>query len=88
MLQVEEDAHKVFPLLLRKLREASRLTQKEVRCMTGISRPNLSSYEHGYSLPHDDNLLKLATVYNVSYEQLKKSRDASRVSRTLSRELS
>lgn len=86
-IQIEEDAHEVFALLLRKLRESSRFTQREVRCRTGISRQYLSRYEHGRSIPDDGNLLKLANVYNVSFELLKKNRDTSRLSRTISREL-
>lgn len=47
------------PSLLRKVREASGLSQEEMARRAGTSRPTLSSYEHGRKSPSADTLARL-----------------------------
>jgi transcriptional regulator with XRE-family HTH domain len=48
--------------LLRKVREASGLSQEELARRAGTSRPTLSAYEHGRKSPSADTLGRLVTA--------------------------
>lgn len=55
---------------LRKLREASHLTQLAVSVKTGIDQSLLSKYERGMRPPTVENLMILAELYNTSMDYL------------------
>jgi transcriptional regulator with XRE-family HTH domain len=46
-------------MLLRRVRQASRLSQEELARRAGTSRPTLSAYEHGRKTPSADTLERL-----------------------------
>jgi len=55
---------------LRKARERKGLSQIDVYKKTKINNKTISRYESGGSEPDIDNLLKLATLYEVSIDYL------------------
>lgn len=63
-----------FGEYLRKLREQSRLSLREVAARTGMSFSYLTQIEHGRrEPPHPKLLQKLAPVYGVSVSDLMKA---------------
>ncbi|MEG1482869.1 MAG: helix-turn-helix transcriptional regulator [Cetobacterium sp.] len=59
-----------FSKNIKKLRKNKRLTQQDVSDGTGIARSTLSFYESGSSEPDLYNLIKLATFYQCSIDEL------------------
>ncbi len=55
---------------LKELREASKLTQKELAEELGLKRPRITSYETGANHPEYAVLLQLADYFHVSLDYL------------------
>jgi transcriptional regulator with XRE-family HTH domain len=55
---------------LKYLRKYSGKSQEEVSSSLSIKRTTLSGYENGSSEPNSENLIKLATFYNISLDDL------------------
>lgn len=55
---------------LKKAREESGLTQKEVSDKLGLKKTTLSGYENGKSEPSMETLVQLANLYGVSLDYL------------------
>ncbi len=56
--------------ILRELREEKELTQNELGKFLNVSRQAVSSYESEETEPSINNLIKLATIFNVSLDYL------------------
>lgn len=59
-----------FASKLKKARENTGFSQREVTAETGIKQPTLASYEIGRTQPDIENLGILADFYNVSVDWL------------------
>ena len=59
-----------FSSILKKLRKNIGLTQDELAEKLGVRKTTISNYETGYSSPTKDTLVQLATLFNVSMDQL------------------
>lgn len=55
---------------LKSLREARRLTQRQVADRVGISKAMISAYETASKAPSIDVLIRLAHLYGVSVDYL------------------
>lgn len=55
---------------LKSLREARRLTQKQVADRVGISKAMISAYETASKVPSIEVLIRLAHLYGVSVDYL------------------
>lgn len=55
---------------LRQLRQQSALTQKDVAQKLGVSTITVRQYEQGTREPNIDKLLHLATIFDVSLDDL------------------
>jgi len=54
----------------RKIRKQCGFSQKEVADYLSIYQSNVSDWEKDVSRPEYENLIKLATLYNVTLEEL------------------
>lgn len=61
---------KDFGILIRTLRKKAALTQKELADKLGIESTNISKWERGKSLPDISILPQIASILNVSCEDL------------------
>ena len=59
-----------FSLNLKELREKKGLSQTELSKLIGISRSTLSNYESGQSEPILCNIIKLASFFNCSLDEI------------------
>lgn len=59
-----------FPSKLKKARENTGFTQREVETETGIKQPTIASYEIGRTQPDLETLGILADFYQVSVDWL------------------
>ena len=59
-----------FPSKLKKARENTGFTQREVELETGIKQPTIAGYEIGRTQPDLENLGILADFYQVSVDWL------------------
>ncbi len=55
---------------LRQARELAKLSQTQVKTLTGINNKSISNYEHNISLPDPHTLKTLADLYDVSMDWL------------------
>lgn len=55
---------------LKKCRESSGFSQEKVAELVGVSRQAVTKWEKGQSSPSSDNLMALASIYNVSLDEL------------------
>ncbi len=55
---------------LRQLRQQSPLMQKDIAEALGVSVITIRQYEQGSREPNIEKLLKLATIFNVSLDDL------------------
>lgn len=55
---------------LKELRKETKLTQKEVANILGISTTAYAGYEQGYREPSIDILIKICKFYNISSDYL------------------
>ena len=56
--------------MLKIMRNAKGLTQKQVADALGMKQYNLSDYETGRAFPDIDTLIKLADLYEISLDDL------------------
>lgn len=54
----------------RALREASKLSQKEMATILGISQPSMNRYENGISSPSPEVLTAIADYFDVSMDYI------------------
>lgn len=59
-----------FSERLKKLRKDAGLTQVDVAEKLGISQPAYASWERGIKKPTQDNLVKIAKLFNASIDTL------------------
>ena len=59
-----------FSERLKKLRKQAQLTQVDVAKKLGISQPAYASWERGVKKPTQENLVKIAKLFNVSVDTL------------------
>ena len=59
-----------FSERLKDLRKQAGLTQVDVAEKLGISQPAFASWERGVKKPTQENLVKIAQVFNVSVDYL------------------
>lgn len=59
-----------FSERLKKLRKQAQLTQVDVAEKLGISQPAYASWERGVKKPTQENLVKIAKLFNVSVDTL------------------
>lgn len=59
-----------FSERLKDLRKQAELTQVDVAEKLGISQPAYASWERGVKKPTQDNLVKIAKIFNVSLDSL------------------
>ena len=59
-----------FTERLKILRKQANLTQKELAEKIGISQPAYGDWERGVKKPTQDNLVKIAKIFNVSLDSL------------------
>ena len=59
-----------FSERLKKLRKDAGLTQVDVAEKLGISQPAYASWERGVKKPTQDNLVKIAKLFNASIDTL------------------
>ncbi|MBQ8374232.1 MAG: helix-turn-helix transcriptional regulator [Clostridia bacterium] len=55
---------------LKELRKSFGYTQKEVATQLGITYQSYQAYELGLTVPTLENFIKLAKLFEVSYEEL------------------
>lgn len=58
------------PEALRKKRETWKMTQEQLAKTLGISVNTLASYESGKTEPDSEMLVKMATVFNITVDEL------------------
>jgi putative transcriptional regulator len=59
-----------FSERLKKLRKQAQLTQVDVAEKLGISQPAYASWERGIKKPTQENLVKIAKLFNASIDTL------------------
>lgn len=59
-----------FSERLKNLRKQAQLTQVDVAEKLGISQPAYASWERGVKKPTQENLVKIAKLFNVSVDTL------------------
>jgi transcriptional regulator with XRE-family HTH domain len=61
---------------LCELRKAHNLSQEELASKLGVSRQAVSKWERSESSPDTDNLIQLASLYNISLDELLNGEEA------------
>ena len=61
---------KIFEERLKEQRKLYSLTQRQMAETLGISQPSYIRYENGSSEPSQENLVKIADVFDVSVDYL------------------
>ncbi len=61
---------KVFEERLKEQRRLYALTQREMAERLGISQPSYIRYENGSAEPSQENLVKIADIFDVSVDYL------------------
>ncbi len=61
---------KIFEQRLKELRLNERLTQRDMAEKLGLSQPSYIRYENGSSEPSQENLVKIADIFDVSIDYL------------------
>lgn len=64
------DYKTAFPKRLTEIRKERGKTQDEMAIEMDIARPSYTMYETGVSFPKFENLMKIATILNVSIDYL------------------
>lgn len=60
----------LLPRKLKELRKAHSYTQDDVAAVLGVVRQTYSHYETGSRTPNTETLYKLASLYNISVDDL------------------
>lgn len=61
---------KIFEQRLKDLRLSEHLTQREMAAILQISQPSYIRYENGTSEPSQENLVKIADIFDVTVDYL------------------
>lgn len=61
---------KIFEERLKEQRKMFKLTQRDMAEKLGISQPSYIRYENGSSEPSQENLVKIADIFDVSVDYL------------------
>lgn len=61
---------KIFEQRLKEQRKLYGLTQRQMAENLGISQPSYIRYENGTSEPSQENLVKIADIFDVSIDYL------------------
>ena len=61
---------KIFQVRLKEQRKLYGITQREMAERLGISQPSYIRYEQGTAEPSQENLVKLADMFDVSTDYL------------------
>ena len=61
---------KVFEERLKEQRKLYGLTQREIAERLGMSQPSYIRYENGTAEPSQENLVKIADIFDVSVDYL------------------
>ena len=61
---------KIFEERVKEQRKLYRITQREMAEKLGISQPSYIRYENGTSEPSQENLVKIADIFDVSIDYL------------------
>ena len=61
---------KIFEQRLKEQRKLYGLTQRQMAETLGISQPSYIRYENGSSEPSQENLVKIADMFDVSVDYL------------------
>ncbi len=61
---------KVFQVRLKEQRRLYGITQREMAERLGISQPSYIRYEQGTAEPSQENLVKIADIFDVSIDYL------------------
>lgn len=56
--------------MIRKLRRAKDITQRELAAMLGLERSTVSKWEKGVALPRGKTLIKLAEILECTVDEL------------------
>lgn len=72
-----------FSERLKDLRKQARLTQVDVAEKLGISQPAYASWERGAKKPTQENLVKIAQIFNVSVDYLVGNSDEENTNKDL-----
>lgn len=70
MSETSQDRIMTIATNLKRIREAKRLTQREVWEAAGIGKSSLTAYEAGRSDPTGDTIVKLAKALGVTTDEL------------------
>ena len=58
---------------VKEYRKEKGLSQKDLSALLGIRRQTISDWERGEFMPNQDNLKKLAQIFEVDIKELKKN---------------
>ena len=61
---------KIFQVRLKEQRKLYGMTQREMAEKLGISQPSYIRYEQGTAEPSQENLVKIADIFDVSTDYL------------------
>ena len=61
---------KIYEQRLKEQRKLYKLTQRDMALRLGISHPSYIRYENGSSEPSQENLVKIANIFDVSTDYL------------------
>lgn len=61
---------KIFQDRIKEQRKLYGLTQRDIADKLGISQPSYIRYENGSSEPSQENLVKIADIFDVSVDYL------------------
>lgn len=55
---------------IRKVRKAHNLTQEQLAKALNVSKSSIANYENGKTVPSMSTLIKLATIFNATMDEL------------------
>lgn len=67
----------LFQIALKKLREKAGISQYKLAELMGVSQSTIGMWESGKNKPEYSNLQKLATIFNVPFDELIGTSDAN-----------
>jgi transcriptional regulator with XRE-family HTH domain len=66
-------------LIIKQIREDSRISQQELANAIGMNRSYLSAIENGKFIPYVDTLLEIARALNCKYTDLYEEEDLENI---------